>query len=109
MGVIPNSIRVPRLLASIIRSQYSGSEVSDETMPYRGIWLMTRKINKVNYPPDKVSFQLSLCYDLTDERAHTPVHMSFWLNGTLVSGEATSGRRGVKGLIKSRKRTVACQ
>jgi len=28
------------------------------------------------------------------------------LNGTLVSGEATSGRRGVNGLIKSRKRTV---
>jgi hypothetical protein len=48
MGVIPNSISVPRLLASIIRSQYSGSEVSDETMPYRGIWLMTKKINKVN-------------------------------------------------------------
>lgn len=33
MGVIPNSIRVPRLLASIIRSQYKGSEVSDETIP----------------------------------------------------------------------------
>lgn len=37
MGVIPNSIRVPRLLANIIRSQYSGSEVSDETIPYKGI------------------------------------------------------------------------
>lgn len=37
MGVIPNSIRVPRLLANIIRSQYKGSEVSEETMPYRGI------------------------------------------------------------------------
>ena len=37
MGVIPSSIRVPRLLASIIRSQYRGSEVSEETMPYRGI------------------------------------------------------------------------
>lgn len=33
IGVIPSSIRVPRLLASIIRSQYRGSEVSDETMP----------------------------------------------------------------------------
>lgn len=28
MGVIPSSISVPRLLAIIIRSQYSGSEVS---------------------------------------------------------------------------------
>lgn len=33
MGVIPSSMRVPRLLASIIRSQYRGSEVSEETMP----------------------------------------------------------------------------
>lgn len=33
IGVIPNSMRVPRLLASIIRSQYRGSEVSDETIP----------------------------------------------------------------------------
>lgn len=48
MGVIPSSISVPRLLASIIRSQYRGSEVSDDTIPYRGIWLMTRKIRRVN-------------------------------------------------------------
>jgi hypothetical protein len=48
MGVIPNSIRVPRLLASIIRSQYRGSEVSEDTIPYRGIWLMTRKMRRVN-------------------------------------------------------------
>lgn len=33
MGVVPSSINVPRLLASIIRSQYIGSEVSEETMP----------------------------------------------------------------------------
>lgn len=38
---------------------------------------------------------------------HTPVHINFWLKGTFVSGAATSGRRGVKGLIKSRKRTKA--
>ena len=37
MGVIPNSISVPLLLASIIRSQYRGSEVSEETIPYKGI------------------------------------------------------------------------
>ena len=48
IGVIPSSIRVPRLLASIMRNQYSGSDVSDETMPYSGIWLMTRKIISVN-------------------------------------------------------------
>ncbi len=50
MGVIPNSIKVPRLLANIIRSQYSGSDVSEDTMPYNGIWLITKKINSVNYP-----------------------------------------------------------
>ena len=37
MGDMPNSINVPLLLASIIRSQYIGSEVSEETMPYNGI------------------------------------------------------------------------
>lgn len=63
IGVIPSSIRVPRLLAIIIRSQYSGSEVSEETMPYKGIWLMTKKIKRVR-----------------------PVHINFWLKGTLVSG-----------------------
>ena len=35
--VMPSSIRVPRLLANIIRSQYKGSEVSDDTIPYKGI------------------------------------------------------------------------
>lgn len=33
IGVIPSSIRVPRLLASIILNQYRGSEVSEDTMP----------------------------------------------------------------------------
>lgn len=37
IGVIPNSISVPRLLANIIRSQYKGSDVSDDTIPYKGI------------------------------------------------------------------------
>lgn len=49
MGVIPSSISVPLLLASIIRSQYNGSELSDDTMPYRGICDMTRNINSVTY------------------------------------------------------------
>lgn len=37
IGVIPSSINVPLLLANIMRSQYRGSDESDETMPYRGI------------------------------------------------------------------------
>jgi hypothetical protein len=49
MGVVPNSIKVPLLLAIIILSQYNGSDVSDETMPKSGIWLMTRKMSRVNY------------------------------------------------------------
>lgn len=48
IGVIPSSIKVPLLLANIIRSQYRGSDESDETMPYKGIWLMTRKMSKVS-------------------------------------------------------------
>ena len=49
IGVVPSSINVPLLLASIIRSQYNGSDVSEETMPYSGIWLMTKNMSRVNY------------------------------------------------------------
>jgi hypothetical protein len=35
-----------------------------------------------------------------------PVHISFWLKGTFVSGCCTSGRIGEKGLMRSRNRTV---
>lgn len=52
-------------------------------MPYKGIWLITKKINSVK-----------------------PVHINFWLKGTLVSGCWTSGRNGVKGLMRSRNRTA---
>lgn len=48
IGVVPSSMSVPLLLANIIRSQYIGSEVSEDTMPYRGIWLMTKKIRRVH-------------------------------------------------------------
>ena len=33
IGVVPSSMRVPLLLANIMRSQYIGSEVSEDTMP----------------------------------------------------------------------------
>lgn len=101
MGVVPNSINVPLLLASIILSQYSGSELSDETMPYNGIWLMIKKISSVNYP-----YRQHYSTLLAPLKVLTPVHMSFWLNGVLVSGAATSGSRGVKGFMRSRKRTT---
>lgn len=52
-------------------------------MPYSGIWLMTRKIRRV-----------------------TPVHIRRCWKGTLVSGTAISGIKGVKGFTRSRKRTV---
>lgn len=84
MGVIPSSIRVPLLLAIIIRSQYSGSEVSDDTMPYRGIWLITKKTRRVR-----------------------PVHTRRLLKGTLLSGSWISGTRGTKGLTRSRNRTTS--
>ena len=50
-------------------------------MPYRGIWLITRKMTNV-----------------------TLVHIIRCWKGTLVSGTETSGIRGVKGLMRSRKR-----
>ena len=83
IGVIPSSISVPRLLASIIRNHNIGSELSEETMPYRGIWLMTRKMSRV-----------------------TPVHIIFCWKGVLVSGDETSGIRGVKGFTRSKNRTT---
>jgi hypothetical protein len=67
---------------------------------------MTKNISRVNYVYPESSVSNIDCKTTTRRYAHTPVHMSFWLNGTLVSGEATSGRMGVKGLIKSRNRTI---
>ena len=49
MGVVPSSIKVPLLLANIMRSQYIGSEVSEDTMPYSGIWLITKNIRRVHW------------------------------------------------------------
>ena len=71
MGVIPSSISVPLLLANIIRSQYSGSEVSDETMPYRGIWLMTKNIRSVSY-----SQFVSQSTEVCDVRLHGSAYPS---------------------------------
>ena len=45
-------------------------------------WLMTKKINKVR-----------------------PVHINFWLKGTLVSGCWTSGKNATKGFARSRNLT----
>ena len=100
MGVVPSSISVPLLLAIIILSQYSGSDVSDETMPNKGIWLITKKMSRVNYA--SISIVAALCQGTH----HTPVHINRWLNDTFDSGADTSGRRGVKGLMRSRKRTA---
>lgn len=68
---------------------------------------MTKKIKRVNYRIVRL-IHCHITEGASQER-HTPVHISFWLNGTLVSGAATSGRRGVNGLIKSRKRTESGQ
>lgn len=57
--------------------------VPDETIPYSGIWLMTKKMIRV-----------------------TLVHIIRCWKGTFVSGTCTSGMRGVKGFTRSRKRTV---
>lgn len=57
--------------------------MSEDTIPYNGIWLITKKIKSVK-----------------------PVHISFWLKGTFVSGCCTSGRIGEKGLMRSRNRTA---
>ena len=89
IGVVPNSIKVPLLLANIIRSQYIGSEVSELTMPYNGIWLITKNMSKVNYR------SISICCFFIESLLLTPVHINFWLNGIfVVSGAATSGSRG---------------
>ncbi|CAY81605.1 EC1118_1L7_2542p [Saccharomyces cerevisiae EC1118] len=81
MGETPNSSKVPRLEASMARSQYRGSEVSLDTIPYSGIWARIKKISR-----------------------ETPVQISFWLYGTFLSGAITSGRKDSNGLNKSRTR-----
>ena len=47
MGVIPSSMSVPRLEARIARSQKSGSDESDDMIPYNGTWEQTRKMSRV--------------------------------------------------------------
>ena len=59
IGVIPSSMRVPRLEAKMTRIQYKGSEESDDMIPYSGTWEQTKKIRRV-----------------------TAVHSTFWLKGT---------------------------
>lgn len=79
IGVIPNSISVPLLLANIIRSQYIGSDESDDTMPYKGIWLMTRKMSKVSYKGGQLAPNWSdlTHYEEPESILPTPVHISF--------------------------------
>ena len=48
-----------------------------------------------------------LVYVLVSLIVRTPVHISFCWKGVFeLSGEATSGRKGVKGLMRSRNRTI---
>jgi len=48
MGDIPSSIKVPRLLANIILSQYKGSDVSEDTIPYNLMKLIARQCYKTD-------------------------------------------------------------
>ena len=48
MGDIPSSIKVPRLLANIILSQYKGSDVSEDTIPYNLVKLIARQHCETN-------------------------------------------------------------
>lgn len=80
IGVIPSSISVPLLLANIIRSQYRGSDESEDTMPYKGIWLMIRKMSKVNLRTLNVSpWSYALRLGAIGQQPYllTPVHISF--------------------------------
>ena len=71
IGVVPNSINVPLLLANIIRSQYIGSDVSEDTIPYRGIWLMTKNMRSVHY------VMLARVHCSPYRNTLTPVHINF--------------------------------
>lgn len=64
-----------------MRSHNNGSELSLDTIPYKGTSDITRKINKT-----------------------IPVHMTRCWKDTLRAGEITSGRKGDNGLIRSKTR-----
>lgn len=83
MGVMPSSMSVPRFEARMTRIQYSGSADSDDMIPYSGTCEHTRKMSSV-----------------------TAVHSTFWLKGTLRSGDETSGRMGRNGRTRFRNLTV---
>lgn len=79
-----------------------------------GIWLMTKKMRRVNYSRIPVSTPrqtseatlLEGCHSSIRRKKLTPVHISLCLNGVLRSGAATSGRMGTNGLMRSRNRTI---
>ena len=47
MGVIPSSMRVPRLEARMTRIQYNGSDESEDMIPYSGTCEQTKKMRSV--------------------------------------------------------------
>lgn len=59
IGLIPNSISVPRFDARMTRIQNRGSDESDDMIPYNGTCEQTKKMQSV-----------------------TAVHSTFWLKGT---------------------------
>src|SRR5436305_12545566 len=85
-----------------------------------GIWLITKKMSNVNYIMRRAvshrnlesrhttalstkAFGIASAKEWLDSL--TPVHIRRCSNLTLRSGAATSGRRGMNGFIRSRKRT----
>jgi len=66
---------------------------------------MTKKMRRVHYAALSAIRPLPCNKQPMRLETLTPVHINFWLNAIFDSGAATSGRRGVKGLMRSRKRT----
>lgn len=115
MGEIPSSMRVPRFEARMTRIQKSGSDESEDMIPYRGIWEETRKMART------MAVHATFCWNGTISRRsgngeHTSrvidivsalsyhdlasPHLSS--HSPFLSGAATSGKTDMKGRTRLR-------
>ena len=109
MGEIPSSMRVPLFEARITRIQKSGSEESDETIPYSGICEETKKMSRTMAVHAircwKGTGAEKACESAGQSSAGQSLNLTFvHPNSPLRSGVATSGRTDIKGRTRFKNR-----
>lgn len=115
MGEIPSSMRVPRFEARMTRIQKSGSDESEDMIPYRGIWEETRKMARtmavhatfcwngtVSRGNSQHGLRVNDVVSALSYRATTQMPPSNAFYSPFLSGAATSGKTDMKGRTRLR-------